>query len=56
MGHDEHRRRKCQPVAAPESLAVTPPDELLITNPAFDAKIRGQAAALGFQGPIRVLD
>jgi Methyltransferase domain/C-methyltransferase C-terminal domain len=51
-----HMPRTAQPVAAPESLAVKPPDELLITNPAFEMEIRGQAAELGFQGPIRVLD
>ena len=32
------------------------PDELLITNPAFETEIRGQAAALGFRGQIRVLN
>jgi len=51
-----HMPRTAQPVAAPESLAAKPPDELLITNPAFETEIRGQAAALGFPGQIRVLD
>ena len=56
MGHDEHCRRKGQPMAAPESLAVKPPDELLITNPVFETEIRVQAEALGFQCRTRVLD
>jgi C-methyltransferase C-terminal domain/Methyltransferase domain len=51
-----HMPRTAQPVAAPESLAANPPDELLITHPVFETEIRGQAAALGFQGRIRVLD
>jgi SAM-dependent methyltransferase len=45
-----------QGVAAPATLAQDPPDAVLITNPAFESEIRGQAAALGFRGDVRVLD
>ena len=45
-----------QPVAAPESLVADPPDTILITNPAFEAEIRGQAAGLGLKSRIVVLD
>ena len=48
--------RTAQPVAAPESLAAQPPDEILITNPAFESEIRDQAASLGVRSRIRVLD
>jgi hypothetical protein len=43
-------------VRAPESLGAAPPDALLITNPAFEAEIRGQASRLGFRGDVFVLD
>jgi hypothetical protein len=48
--------RTAQPVASPESLAERPPDQILITNPAFEAEIRRQAASLGLKSEIRVLD
>jgi SAM-dependent methyltransferase len=51
-----HMPRTAQPVAAPESLVRDPPDAVLITNPAFEAEIRGQAAGLGLKSPILVLD
>ena len=51
-----HMPRTAQRVAAPEALAAEPPDEVLITNPAFEAEIRSQAAGLGWKGPLLVLD
>ncbi len=51
-----HMPRTAQRVDAPESLAKEPPDAVLITNPAFEAEIRGQAAGLGLKMPILVLD
>ena len=48
--------RTAQPVASPESLVAHPPDAILITNPAFETEIRGQAARLGLKSPILVLD
>ena len=51
-----HMPRTAQRVAAPESLVKDPPDAILITNPAFEAEIRGQAAGLGVKSPVLVLD
>ncbi len=51
-----HMPRTAQRVDAPEALAAEPPDEVLITNPAFEAEIRSQAAGLGWKGPLLVLD
>ena len=48
--------RTAQPVTSPESLAAEAPDEILITNPAFETEIRAQAAALGLRSRMRVLD
>jgi hypothetical protein len=48
--------RTAQRVASPESLAAKPPDAILITNPAFEAEIRSQAAVLGLNSEIVVLD
>jgi hypothetical protein len=45
-----------QSVSPPETLSNDPPDAVLITNPAFESEIRGQADRLGFRGDVRVLD
>jgi hypothetical protein len=42
-------------VRPPRALAESPPDVLVVSNPAFELEIRQQAAELGFTGEVLVL-